>query len=385
MGISYQNTVKVFFTKDVNDIVAYIGANNFKKILILTGCFKTKDIALKLKGTFKTNEIKVLSGIETNANSQWIDSNILEARAFSPDVIITVGGGSVHDTGKALAIMIDSPLKYSIEDYTVNGKLSVPGIKKALPVITVPTISGSGAEVSPAALLRINNQKRVVFSPLLHPNATFINTDYFRSLSIRQISRSAFDSFIQAAEGLVSTAANNISNAFAAETIKYFDMVYSHLIKDDHESITEDVLEKIAVASIFSSYVCSTASVGAIHAISDPISGLYNVHHGTALAMVAPDVFKYNLNKVSKGVVEQFDSLLGSIETVYDDHMDSVLYKITRIINDLHLLDEIKDFSIAKEDIAKMASDAFNPDMAGNPYDFNIDEISAILRKYCND
>lgn len=385
MGINYQNTVKVFFTKDASDIVSFVEANEFKRVLFVTGCVKTKDIADSLKDEFKEFETKTLSGVETNANSQWIDKNISEAKSFSPDVIITVGGGSVHDTGKALAIMIGSSSEFSIEDYTVNGKLSVPGIKNVLPIITVPTISGSGAEVSPAALLRINNQKRVVFSPLLHPIATFVNTDYARLLGIRQISRSAFDSFIQAAEGFVSTAANNISNAFAAETIRYFNMILPYLVKDNPNCITEDVLEKIAVASIFSSYVCSTASVGAIHAISDPISGRYNVHHGTALAMVAPDVFAYNLQKISSEKIEQLDSLLSNIDSIPGSLVNNIVNKVTKIINDLHLLDEIKDLSFSKDDISQMASESFNPDMSGNPYEFNADEISSIFRKYCND
>lgn len=385
MGISYQNTVKIFFTKEINDIVSFVEINKFKRILIVTGCKKTKSIARKIAKYFKNNIVKVLSGIETNANSKWIEENIQEAKCFSPNVIITVGGGSVHDTGKALAIMIKSSLKFSIEDYTVDGKLSVPGIKKVLPVITVPTLSGSGAEVSPAALFRIGNKKRVVFSPLLHPVASFINIDYFRSLSIHQISRSAFDSFIQAAEGFISTLANNISNAFATETIKYFDAVLPCLRNKDLKYINDDTFEKLAVASFLSSYVCSTASVGAIHAISDPISGRYNIHHGTALAMVAPDVFEYNLKKTSPEVITEFDKLISNIESISSNHAENIVYKIRKIISDLHLLDEIKGISFSKNDILLMAHESINPDMAGNPYEFNVNEISEILRKYCND
>lgn len=385
MRISYLNTVKVFFTKEMNEFASFIEANSYRRVLIVTGCNKTKSISDHLEEVLENCNVKILDGIETNASSNWIEKNLQEAKEFSPEVIVTVGGGSAHDSGKALAIMIESSSEYTIEDYTVNGKLSVPGIKKVLPVITIPTISGSGAEVSPAALIRIKNQKRVVFSPVLHPIATFINTDYFRSLNMRQVARSAFDSFIQASEGFVSTAANNLSNAFAVETIRYFNDVLPFLTNGRMENVSEDVLEKIAIASILSSYVCSTASVGAIHAISDPISGRYNVHHGTALAMVAEYVFKYNLQKVDIEVIEKLDTLLSNVDTAADNHTQSVISKVRKIVADLHLTDEVKDISFKSDELQDMAEESFNPDMAGNPYEFNVNEVIGIMRKYCHD
>ena len=299
----------------------------------------------------------------------------LEAKAFKPDVIITIGGGSVHDTGKAVAVLYYDE-DHNTEAYTVNGSLSVAGIQKALPVISIPTLYGSGAEVSPAALIRIGNEKRVIFSPILHPIASFIDIDLTKGLKNNEVSRSAFDALIQALEGFISLSANNISNAFAKITIEYFNDCIPALQSGNY---SDDILEKLAIASSFSSYVCSTASVGAIHAISDPISGRFNVHHGTALAMVAVGVLKKNLYSKSETTVNELDELLSNVSSDKNNVYERIINKIEKIISSLELLKNVKAIKIPKEILGCMVKESFNGDMAGNPYEFSENEIEEIL------
>jgi len=382
MNFTYCNTTKVYFTNDVKDVFDFVCSSGFKRILFVTGGESTKTIALRLKEEFDAALVKcfVVDGITTNPLSETIEEMAKVAKTFAPDVILTVGGGSVHDAGKAISIMMFSEGN-TVEDYTVNGKLSVPGIVKTIPVITVPTVWGSGAEVSPAALVRIGNEKRVIFSPLLHPMATFVNTKFADSLTCYQISRSSFDSFVQALEGFISTLSNNISNAFARVAIENYNACLPALLNNQ---ITNDVLEKLAISSIFSSYVCSTASVGAIHALSDPISGRYNTHHAVALAMVAVDVLKMNLPAVDEMKIQELDNMLTNVPSFFDDVTARVLDKVNYIIDKLNLVDNAQKF-IEKQNIDAMADESYNGDMMGNPYEFKKSEIIEILRKHSND
>ena len=382
MDFIYRNTTQIYYTKslgeDLNDFIKNAG---FQRLLIVTGGNSTKAIAETIQKELSIDS-RLFDGIQTNPLSEKVEEIVKQAKDFTPDAIITVGGGSVHDTGKAIAIMLNDCDGNITEDYTVNGKLSVPGIKKVLPVITIPTIFGSGAEVSPAALIRIGQEKRVIFSPLLHPLACFINIEYAKGLSKDVIARSAFDSLIQALEGFVSLAANNISNAFARITIDNFNTCLPYLIEGKY---TNDVLEKISIASIFSSYVCSTASVGAIHAISDPISGRFNVHHGTALAMVAKEVLQKNIRETNESVVKELDALLSNMSSNKHDLRDKVVDKIGKIVNDLCLLSNVKKRHVDKDVISRMVKESHNGDMIGNPYSFSDEEIECILRNWYED
>ena len=376
MEYSYVNTTKVFFSNKIEDVKNYVSKLGYAKPLIVTGENSSLSFAKIIADALNNKECHILSGVSTNASSEFIENSLSDIRTFSPDVIITVGGGSVHDTGKAIAVMLFADNSTKLEDFTVDGKLSVPGIKKCVPVITIPTLVGSGAEVSPAALVRICNKKRVIFSPLLHPSATFVNVDNLETLSNYQLGRSAFDSLIQALEGLISTSSNVISNAFANGTISYFNEVYPAL---KNGSINYSDKEKLAFASIMSSYVCSTASVGAIHALSDPISGRFNTHHGEALALVAVDVLKYNLQDVSDSTIELLDNLLNNIESEKSVAKERIIDKINTIIVNLGLLCDKGHFNLDNETLDSMTKEAFNPDMAGNPHSFTEGEVKLIL------
>ena len=378
MSYNYCNTVKVFCQKNIgNELSEFLNQNNYKKVLILSGGTTTSASAKKVLEKIKDLECLMINGIVSNPLSEKIEEIAKQAENLHPDVILTVGGGSVHDTGKAVSVMLSIDTG-KINDYMVDGKYSVPGIVKSIPVITIPTLCGSGAEVSPAALIRIGNKKRVMFSPLLHPIATFIYTEFTRNASLSVLRRSTFDSFIQALEGYLSLKSNNISDNFAKIAIENYCYCVESLIKD---TLDDDKLEKLFLASIFSSYVCSTASVGAIHALSDPISGRFNIHHGTALAMVTKGVLRKNLTKVDSDRIESLNELL-----IFDKNPNlSVEEKICKLIENLELLDDINKEKVASNVLNSMVLESNNPDMDGNPYNFSNDEIESILRNYYND
>lgn len=376
MKYSYRNSTEVFFNQNVTEeIINYTNKFSVKKIFVVSGGQATSAIAMKvieeLSGLFS---VDYFTGVSTNPTDSMVYNATCKAAKFSPDVIVTIGGGSVHDCGKAVSVLLSNTLSTNIDDYTVTGRLSVPGISKVIPLITVPTIFGSGAEVSPAALIRIDNQKKVIFSPLLHPKATLINVSFCHNLPVEVLSRSAFDSFIQGLEGYISSLSNPISNAFAISVMTYFVECYNSLLDGNIQDVD---LEKLAVASIFSSYVCSVASVGAIHALSNPISGRYNVHHADALAIVAPKVLEYNLS-ATQANLENISSILAPICSINSmDAKENIITKVKFIIESLNL--GRQHYEVNEESVNEMVAECFNPDMAGNPHSFTNDEVKSIL------
>ncbi len=380
MKYNYCNTTKVYFENKNDELNNFIRTNKYKRILFITGGKHTESIAKRIIEELPNVNHLLLTGVLSNPRCEKIEDMYLKAKGFSPDLIITVGGGSVHDSGKAVSLLLCNKSDI-LRDYTVDGRLSVQGIERTIPIITIPTVFGSGAEVSPAALVKIGNMKKVIFSPKLHPLATFVNVDYSKSLPIMQISRSAFDALIQGTEGILSNLSNNISDSFATIAIKHFNYSFPFII---NETINDDVLEKLAISSIFSSYVCSTAGVGAIHAISDPLSGKYDIHHGTALAMVTLDVLKYNFSDVDTKKIELLDSLLYNVPSANTDIRERVIEKYGYIISKLELMKSIDSFHIPDCDIKSIVTDSFNPDMNGNPHEFSKEEIFNVVRKYTN-
>lgn len=378
MNYNYCNTTKVFFEKDCSEtLILFLKQMQYKRVLICSGKDYSKKIAKDLLSKLSVEfDTELFGDIMTNPIECIIEKATQKAKKFSPDVIITVGGGSVHDTGKVVSIMYyDKGNKP--RDYTVTGTLGISGIKEVLPVVTIPIIYGSGAEVSPAALIRFDNKKSVIFSQRLHPIATFVDFSLNNNISSQILSRSAFDSFIQSLEGYLSDKANKLSDIFALDAINLFVDSFEKLKKNQ---IDEDCLENLAIASILSSYVCSVASVGAIHAISDPISGRHDIHHGTALAMVAIEVLKRNLPQKSEKLPKLLQACHLNEQQNTRGMVAEIIEMVQKIIYDLKIKQDIR-IVLSEDEIALMAEESFNGDMDGNPCEFSKNEVVDIIRK----
>ena len=176
MQFTYFAPTKVYFGEiDFSSLYTEVTKKG-KNILILTGGPSTSSVANQIRsGLEKVDSsiaIQTVENITTNPLATYIEE--ISTTISSPDIIVSVGGGSVHDSAKALSVLCTH--KGTIEQYTIDGEYSVSGITDCtLPVVTIPTIFGTGSEVSPAALIRIQDKKRNIFSPYLYPQATFIN------------------------------------------------------------------------------------------------------------------------------------------------------------------------------------------------------------------
>ena len=124
MEYSYVNTTKVFFSNKIEDVKNYVSKLGYAKPLIVTGENSSLSFAKIIADALNNKECHILSGVSTNASSEFIENSLSDIRTFSPDVIITVGGGSVHDTGKAIAVMLFADNSTKLEDFTVDGKLA---------------------------------------------------------------------------------------------------------------------------------------------------------------------------------------------------------------------------------------------------------------------
>lgn len=376
MNFIYNTPTKVYFGKmDYDNLVAEIKQYG-NKVLVLTGGKSTLKIAENLSDKLKENFTVILKdGIKTNPEIELIESIASEVQ--KADVILTVGGGSVHDSGKALAIAMTHNEK--LEEYTTDGKISVPGItNRVIPVITIPTIFGTGAEVSPAALLKIRNKKRVIFSTHIYPKATFIDCSFTTSLSNDMCIKASLDAMVQGIESSVSTKAQSFSRRFSYSAI---ERVVASLLALVRENEKAEIMEELALASIEGLYAVGQSTVGAAHAISDPISGRYDIHHGEAVGVLLPYVVKANYSYAEKEyetIKLIFEEKLGQTFRTLSEALDAFYAEIGF---DRCALQREVDRTIFCSDFEELICESYNGDMDGNPREMTDDIIGDILNK----
>lgn len=335
------------------------------KILILSGGESTTSIAFQVQNSIqsfqKDYQITLINGIQSNPLGSKIEE--IKANTIKPEVIISVGGGSIHDSAKALSILFTH--QGNVEQFTVDGIIGVTGIThNTIPIITIPTIFGSGAEISPAALIRICDKKRIIYSPNIFPKSTFVNPKFALSANRQCILYSALDAFVQGIESYVSAFSQDYSVNFSLSAIR---RIVSCLIKYKSNLNNSNALEQIALSANESMNAIMQSSVGAIHALSDPLSGLFNLHHGAAVGFLLPAVINANYPFATEkynNLQRIIDSKLG---VSHDSLRDSIIAFYEQIDFDYESIGQkLKDCGIEKK-IDQCVIDSFNNDLEGNP------------------
>jgi alcohol dehydrogenase class IV len=353
-----------------SNILIVCGQSAFK-----TGAFEIVNSILKKSGckTF------LLDKVTTNPTEELILSGVDKLLKNNCETIISIGGGSSHDTAKAISLM--STHEGKLEEYVVTGAKSVGGINNCLiPVITIPTISGTGAEISPAALVRLGKAKSIIYSPYLFPQNTIVDINLLNPKSPDLIVNVGIDAFFQGFEAFVASNSNPFSDKFAISAIKN-SINYLPCLRCDPENMK--VRAFVAISSIDSLFAVSNSGVGGIHALSDPLSGIYNIPHGIAQSIVAKEVVKHNISSF-KDKLPELIALFGiDRNTIVLSNTSEIFLKLfNNFIDSLNISTSFYINKIKEKEINfnQLADDSLNPDMQTNPYKMTREEIISIFK-----
>ncbi|MCU7866449.1 MAG: iron-containing alcohol dehydrogenase [Candidatus Thiodiazotropha sp. (ex Lucinoma borealis)] len=354
-------------------------ARQYNNIFVVTGGNRTSDskgvkkIILELKKNGTPHYL--FTGISSNPTYDAIVRGVSLIKDKGFDCILSVGGGSVHDSAKLMAVLTNQ--EHQITDLFVESqgyKLITPDI---IPVYTFPTIVGTGAEISPASLVRHDNHKRIVFSPHMFPVSAFYDLEVIHLDNSQLCMLTGFDAYIQSLEAFVSKQDNLWSDMLAKAGMKNALKGLFLLSKEPTSSIAKEML---VIASIQGLLAVAQSSVGAIHALSDPLSGIFNVHHGTALAMLASTVVKTNIRNgcINYNIPASLFSEVFPGKYSADD-LPSLIDKFLREI--MSNWDDIRPkIELGETSIDTLVNDSENPDMAGNPVELSATDIEDIFR-----
>jgi len=203
------------------------------------------------------------------------------------DFVVAVGGGSPMCAGKSIAIVATNG--GSIRDYEGFGRVKVP----PWPVIAVPTTAGSGTEVSAVTILSDKERriKMAIGSPLCYPPVAILDPVLLLSLPFRQAVISSIDALCHAVEAYLTTQATPLTDALALRAV---ELLSTNLLK---AATTRDVVAKEAclLGSSMANMACGNARLGLPHALSWPVSSLYDVPHGLANGILLPYALEFTL------------------------------------------------------------------------------------------
>ena len=268
----------------------------FKKVLVVGGSYsfvnsgakkiiyeflknKEKYVFLKKKKLPEINELLKLNKA---------------TRIFNPDLIISVGGGSVMDLAKISNVTCkNNNLKNQILDNSVLIE------KEHCKHIAIPTTAGSGAEVTTNAVIYVDNTKYSVEHELIKPTYMALFPELIiKNNKLNIIQSSAFDSFAQAVESMFSVKSTSESLLNSKKSIKFFLSNYKKFISNKN---LENAY-KLSLSSYYSGKAISISKTIAPHAVSYPFTSLFNVDHGHAVSLTFNSFLKFNYESKAKSV-----------------------------------------------------------------------------------
>lgn len=240
-------------------------------------------------------ECQVYSQIEANPRTQTIDQAADLARAFKPRYVLALGGGSVMDAAKAIALLCVNP--GSIYDYAYKG----PGKERtkfnhALPVVCIPTVAATSSETNFFSVVTHWEQKRKVtlFGQPLQPTLSIIDPQLTYSVSPRQTVDGAFDMITHVMETYLSTTEpaffqDRLTDGFVESVVHALRQVLAHPTHEEGRS-TLSWCASFALSGAFS----GRTGGWPIHTLEHGLSAYQDMAHGRGLAILLPRVIDFD-------------------------------------------------------------------------------------------
>ena len=224
-------------------------------------------------------------------------------RAFEPDVIIALGGGSAMDAGKIMWVLYEHPeadfLDMAMRFQDIRKRIyTFPKMGEKAYFVAIPTSSGTGSEVTPFAV--ITDEETGTKYPLadyeLLPNMAIIDTDNMMSQPKGLTSASGIDALTHALEAYASVMATDYTDGLALKAMK---LIFKYL-PSAYENGSTDIKarEEMANASTLAGMAFANAFLGVCHSMAHKLGAFHHLPHGVANALLITEVMRFNANPV---------------------------------------------------------------------------------------
>ena len=350
-----------------------------KKILVVIDCNLNKiGIADYLFDILDKEKIsyQIFDNIKQEPTITEIDEAIKDLRVpENYDGVIGIGGGSTIDVAKLLAV--SSQISGSIKNYVGINLIDKPGI----PMIMLPTTSGTGAEATPNAIVKDEQEKvkKGVVSSFLIPNLVILDPELTLSLPAKITAETGIDAFTHAIECFICKKANPMSNLFSLSAMK---LIMGNLLPTVKNGQDKEARYNMMLASFYGGVAIANSGTGGVHTLAYPLGGKYNMSHGLSNALLLVAVMEYNAEAVPEKFIE-----IARVIGLEDKHVskeiivESVLNKIKGIVNNVGISN--KEFHFSSIEIDDLAKSAMFQQclLQNNPRPINFEDAKSIYQK----
>lgn len=338
-------------------IPEWLYSHNRKSVLLVSGSFLSKKLGLtsKLAYNFEKIGIKctIYDGVVPNPTISCVEEGVKLYNENKCDCIVALGGGSPMDCAKAIGARIARPNKTIPE---MRGNLKI--IKKIPPLYAIPTTSGTGSEVTLAAVISDpdKQEKYPINDPVLIPKYIIFDPSLTVNLPKETTATTGMDALTHAVEAYIGKSNTNQTKADALEAVK---LIFDYLLKAFDDGTDMEARAMMQRAAFLAGCAFTRAYVGYVHAIAHALGGYYGVPHGLANSILLPKVLKKYGKSAHKKLSELADAVHISGNTK-EEKANNFILAIENLNAKMDIPKVISGkWSIKDEDIDGMAKHAY--------------------------
>ena len=384
MSVRFMLNETSYFGKGAREELAQeIKNRGFKKAFVVTDkslaecgvINKVTDVLEKAGIPFE-----VYSEVKPNPTIKNVTDGIEACKKSGADVIVAVGGGSSIDTAKGISIVMTNPDRADI--VSLNGASNT--VNRGMPVIALPTTSGTAAEVTINYVITDEERevKMVCVDPHDIPIMAIVDSDLMATMPKSLASATGMDALTHAVEGYITKAHNTMSDMFHMKAIK---LIFKYLPSAVNEK-DEEAIEMMGLAQYIAGMGFSNVGLGIVHSMAHQLGAVYDTPHGLANAILLPTVMRFNGE--DPATAQRFREILCEIgrpdaANLNDqDVINTFVWMISELSKSVGITQRVRDVGAKEEDFEMLADKAMqDPCKPGNPREVSKEDFIELFRR----
>ncbi len=361
----------------VSEIPAIVAGKGFKKAFIATDPNLIKfGVTKKVTDVLDANgmEYVLFSDIKPNPTIENVKAGVEAYKASGADYMITIGGGSSMDAGKAIGIIINNPEFSDVR--SLEGV--APTKNRTVFTIAVPTTAGTAAEATINYVLTDVEKKRkfVCVDANDIPDVAVVDPEMMASMPKSLAASTGMDALTHAIEGYTTKAAWDLPDCLNLEAIRLIAKSLRGALDGDG-----DCREGMALGQFVTGMAFSNVGLGIAHSMAHTLGAVYDTPHGVACAMMLPIVMEYNAECTGekyKAIAEAMG--VDTIGMSQAEYRKAAVDAVKQLSADVGIPAKLE--ALKEKDLPFLAQSAYDDACRpGNPKDTSVADITELFRK----
>ncbi len=382
MNFEFQTTTRIVFGAGKLACIGELTRGFGSRALVVTGAKPER--ASRLPGLLAREPAAVtVFPVSGEPTIGLIEQGLDVARRADCQFVISIGGGSVIDSGKAIAAMLAND--GALLDYLEVIGRGCALTQSSVPFVAIPTTAGAGAEVTRNAVLASPEHRVKVSlrSPLMLPAVALVDPELTLDLPPTLTASTGLDALTQLIEPFTCNRANPVTDAFCVEGIGCAARSLRMACADGKNLAART---DMSLAALYGGLALANAGLGAVHGFAAPVGGMFPAPHGAVCAVLLPHVMAANMRALrarapSSDVLRRYDEVARMVTGSPSARADDGVRWVSELVNDLKI-PMLGTYGIKQCHVAELVDKATKASsMKANPVSLSASELAGVLEQ----